>query len=343
MADERAILSSLEAETERIQTHLHANPRSFGWMLPVIDPKPLIHVHSLRETRPQDKEAEMRNRKRQAKYLAAMFLRNPIKIVDLEDIPRILREGLLSRRRRGCATILDMMKGHENTIHLACGLPYRCRFDPVLDLNGGNPKAIVSFWGEALWTRRDFAISITDTGVLFRENNLFSQWIRAMNCRYKQIYGTQMHPSRLAINTISTSTKLLTATRERMDRIYRDTMLDLPQAMAHLTSLLREYFPFTGNYTGWLSEAWVQPGLLPEVRVSNVVNPSGIKAVYCSEADVRFVEKELRRFPHPIIPIADSEGVPARIEFSNVIQAYGVAVKALPSLVRYRNWLKTPN
>jgi hypothetical protein len=337
--EEQAIASSLDIETAGIQEHLsRSDSRQPDWHTGVRFPGP--GAESFRLNAEQSAGgAEVSSRQSLAERLTAAFLRHPIKIIDLEDVSRVLREGLRSRRYRGCETILDFLKGHENSIHLGCGLPYSCRFNPALDLKRGKPKAILLFWGEALWNRPDFAIYPTDTGVLFRENNFFSGWITRMNSRYPRIYGTQMHPSRLAIDAMASSPEILSRTRVRMAGIYLKTRLDLRQARRHLTSLLANYFPFTGSDSGWLSEVWVEPRFLPEAVVSHFISPRAIKALLCLDGDVPLVRHDVTRAQISMVSIAARQEMPPRIQFSEVIHSYAVAVGAERSLARYINWL----
>jgi hypothetical protein len=339
--EELAIATSLEMETERIQEHLRrANCRSGGQpsaVFPVV-----FGGESLRRvTDPTTDEAEGVLRGVLARRLARAFLRHPFKIIDLEDVARVLSEGLRSRQFRSTETILEVLKGQEDTIHLGCGLPYCRRFDPALDLKRGKPKAILLFWGEALWNRPDFAIYPTDTGVIFRENNLFAEWTRTMNRRYPRIRWTQMHPPRLAINAIAKSKEMIADTRATMARIYLETRLNLKQAQTYLTALLSKHFPFTESDSGWLSEVWVEPILLPEAVVSRVISPVAIKALLCFDSDVPLVRREVSRAQVSLIPIAAQKNTSTRIQFSEVIRAYDVAAGIQGSLAKYANWLSS--
>lgn len=284
-----------------------------------------------------DRNSKVSDRVRQARHLADVFLRNPLKVVNLEDVPRILSEGLLSRRRRNRHTILDTLKTHEDRIHLSCGLPYRRRLS--VNQRDGGPKAMILFFGEMLWQRVDFSISITDTGVLFRENNFFGEWIRQMNHRFRETYGTQLQPSRLAVDRLASSPTFIAATRQTMLHVYKLSSLPERKAKHHLTSLLLNHFPLSGD--GWLSEAWVEPGLLPELHVSGEINPGAIKAVCCAEEEVETLQKAMPSLTIPIIPIKGRRGS-NELHIADVVSAYGAATGAWTSLAEYANWLRSP-
>ena len=327
------ILSTLEIESERFSRHLSMARQSGS--VPEFDkvtlPAPLQRcpISLVRNSKVPD-------RVRHARHLADVFLRNPLKIVDLEDVPRILSEGLLSRRNRNRHTILDTLKTHEDRIHLSCGLPYKRRLS--VNQRDSRPKAMILFFGELLWQRVDFSISITDTGVLFRENNFFGEWIRQMNQRFRETYGTQLQPSRLAVDRLASSPKFIAATRQTMRHVYKLSSLPKRKAKNHLTSLLLNHFPLSGGEDGWMSEAWVEPGLLPELHVTGEIDPSAIKAVCCAEEEVETLRKAIPSVTIPIIPIKCRS---SELHIADVVNAYGFATGARPSLDGYANWLSS--
>ena len=335
LPDANEILSTLEIESDRFSTHLSTAKRSGrAIQFPEITlPAPLQRCSAL-----SVRNSKAPYRVWQARHLADIFLRNPLKVVDLQDVPRILSEGLLSRRRRNRNTILDTLKTHEDRIHLACGLPYKRRLSA--NQRDGAPKAMILFSGEALWHRLDFSISITDTGVLFRENNFFGEWIRQMNQRFRETYGTQLQPSRLAVDTLASSPGFIAATRQTMLRVYKMSSLPQRKVKSHLTSLLLNHFPLSGAEDVWMSEAWVEPGLLPELHVGGEINPSAIKAVCCAEEEVETLQKAIPSLSIPIIPIKNMRGRSTDLHISDVVNAYGSATGAGPSLAEYANWLR---
>lgn len=324
-ADE--ILSTLEIESERFSRHLSMASES---VIEVTLPAPLQRCPTSLV-----RNSYVADHVRHARHLADVFLRNPLKVVDLEDVPRILSEGLLSRRRRNRHTILDTLKTHEDRIHLSCGLPYKRRLS--VEQRESGPKAMILLFGEMLWQRVDFSISITDTGVLFRENNFFGEWIRQMNHRFRETYGTRLQPSRLAVDRLASSPKFITATRQTMQRVYKMSSLRKRKAKNHLTSLLLDHFPLSGD--GWLSEAWVEPGLLPELHVSGEIDPTAIKAICCAEEEVETLQKAVASLTIPIIPIKNGRG--RELQISDVVDAYASATGARPSLADYANWLRS--
>ncbi len=328
------IRSTLEIESDRFSRHLNTAKQS-GRAIEfagVILPAPLQHCPTSLVW-----NSKARDRVRQARRLANIFLRNPLKVVDLQDVPRILSEGLLSRRRRNRHTILDTLKIHEDRIHLACGLPYKRRLSANQRDNA--PKAMILFFGEMLWQRVDFLLSITDTGVLFRENNYFGQWIRQMNQRFRETYGTPLQPSRLAVDRLASSPEFIATTRQTMRRVYKMSSLPERKAKNYLTSLLLNHFPLSGAEGGWMSEAWVEPGLLPELHVGGEISPSAIKAVCCAEEEVETLQKAIPSLTVPIIPI-NGCGPSTKLHIADVVNAYDSATGAGPSLAEYANWLR---
>lgn len=335
LPDANEILSTLEIESDRFSKHLSTDKqyRSAMEFAEVTLPAPLEYCRTALVS-----NSKAHDRVRQARDLADVFLRNPLKVVDLKDVPRILSEGLLSRRRRNRHTILDTLKTHEDRIHLACGLPYKRRLSA--NQRDSAPKAMILFSGETLWHRVDYSISITDTGVLFRENNFFGEWIRQMNQRFREAYGTQLQPSRLAVDRLAVSPGFIAATRETMRRVYKMSSLPERRAKNHLTSLLLKHFPFSDAADGWMSEAWVEPGLLPELHVGGEIDPCAIKAVCCAEEEVETFRKAIPSLTIPIIPIKNGTGRWGELHISNVVDAYGSATGAGASLAEYSSWLR---
>jgi hypothetical protein len=119
-------------------------------------------------------------------------------------------------------------------------------------------------------------------------------------------------------------------------------MSSLParKAKNHLTSLLLNHFPLPGAEDVWMSEAWVEPGLLPEVHVGGEINPGAIKAVCCAEEEVETLQKAIPSLTIPVIPIKNGRGGSSELHIADVVNAYGSATGAWPSLAEYANWLR---
>ncbi len=278
---------------------------------------------------------------RDAKRLARILTRFPVRVVSGESLTRVLEVGLLSRQRRGQVTALQWMKSQEDWVAVLCGLPYLRRYVPRIDLGSGRSKALLVFDGAALAARGDARFLPRDSGAIFRDHFPFADWSRRAQRSHPELRGTSLQPSFLAIQRIARSPALMGAVRRGMQRVYECLAHSREDAEALLGALLSE--ACAARFGADESRPWFEP-IWPELSLGGAIEP---RQIACVIAHADTLPKHLRRGssgspiierltgPAPDSPaavLADHLSGYARISGAETLLSSAVsALRALPS------------
>lgn len=205
-----------------------------------------------------------------ARKLANKLILNSTKVVNIGNLERYINNGIQSGcKRMNSLRVTELATGHENNVHLTIGIPYI--FNTYRPRVGNTPKRnfIVVLNGMEIMDRDDLDIPFIDSGILYKEYNPFSEWIRTTIKKHPEYAKTELDPTYVLYSFIMHDSKLLSSFKEYMKPIYRKFCLSKDDLHVYMTMLLASFFPFPGKESRCkINES---RGFMPEGNVKNEI------------------------------------------------------------------------
>lgn len=208
--------------------------------------------------------------------LARKLISNPTKVANIENLRRYLTKGIQSGLCRGSSLrVTEIATGHENKVHFTFGIPYIFNNYAPRGIQKLPKNFIVVFDGDKILDRPDLHIPFIDSGVIFKEYNLFSEGIKDILKKHPEYHKTDFDPTYLLYSHITSNPSYLSQFKEQMLPIYEQFCLSREDLPIYMSLLLASCFPYKD----------LSRGKMPEGNVDSEITLDYVKWIILNHDD----------------------------------------------------------